>query len=393
MSFFLLGNQIIIMRYKEFIQGPTGLDVGRRDTTQFFGFHCSTLLENHGPSLDVFQEPVCDQPKAEDEQEKKKKSKAEHWKECVEYINSIPHLRAVEAKDLKYHCTICTNTNKPKGKINSLGENPTLGIVAHFIKEHLETGQHMSNVQRIVDEQNHEDFGQVACPGYNVSDPSSPGKLCHYRAEFLMWINHAPMEAKACHQYTLSRTDGDMFIRHKECSKSMPAEDGRLCCDLCAALGEPRAVQRQVVHFLRQFYSAHLLSRKLFTTPEETAEFIKSVDNSVFGIQHEYMWQKQKELPLPALQNYVRDSYQSYPDHLCTEPMKLFIGSVARPCLKVNVTSIDEGMARVSASFVNALANRELNDAWLFVQCLKLISKKFACLKWIHRCAWHGSQK
>ena len=234
-------------------------------------------------------ECIQDQHGAQDDQDgvKIKKSKQQHWQECVEYINKVPHLKAIEGRTLMYHCSLCTNKWKPEGKTNSIGANPTLKNTMYFINEHLITGQHQNELQRIAEEAGMVPIAdEVECPGYNVSNPKSPGRLHLYQKEFLLWANHSPMDQRASHTYWFNKTLGAYFVRNKECTKKMPDRPGVVCCKLCAKAGEPASVPRLVVTFLRQFYAAHLLVRRLFQSAEDVAEFEAEVDRSAFGIYH-----------------------------------------------------------------------------------------------------------
>ena len=56
----------------------------------------------------------------------RRKSKAEIRAQCVEYINSVAHLEAMDGQSLKYHCKICVSKKQKSGKINTLGLHCTL---------------------------------------------------------------------------------------------------------------------------------------------------------------------------------------------------------------------------------------------------------------------------
>ena len=109
-----------------------------------------------------------------------------------------------------------------------------------------------------------------------------------------------------------------------------------------------------------------LLQKKLFGTPDGLKEFLDEVQESVFGVFNKVMWGNIKQQSLFQLQSFVQETYQAFPPHLLTKQMSLFLGSVVTPCLRVNVSQVNENLAPVAAQFVQALANRRLSDPWLW---------------------------
>eukprot|EP00435_Cladocopium_sp_Y103_P020222 s835_g4.t3 len=303
---------------------------------------------------------------------KRKRSKAEVREECLAYIEAQPHIKAVDGAVLKYHCEICTSKKQPQGKVNVLGAQPTLNQVKTFISDHLTSQGHVKALAALMPEKEEseempqpvEGDEELKCPGYCVSDPKSTGTLHMYKDEFHIWATHTKLEGKAAHSYWQDASNHKWYVWHKNCSGLRPDLQS-MCCRLCESLGEPKAIQRLVVSFLRNFHSANLLSQRLYGTPEEQQEFIDQVEASAFGQFNCSSWEKLQSLPLHQLQAFVQGSYGTYPDHIMTSNMRYFIATVVRPCLKVNVTCLDAGLARVSAQFVHALANRRLNDAVL----------------------------
>lgn len=292
--------------------------------------------------------------------------------QCVEYIKSIPHLEAVDGFVLQYRCKICISRKQGEGKLNSLGQKPQLNQVRTFIGEHIESQCHVKALAQLEQEQlvtSRDDLQSpdLECEGYDVSDPNSPGTLHWYLKEFGLWATHTKLDTKACHFYKQNATTGAWIVMHKECSGRRP--QGSMCCQKCAKLGEPKGVQRLVVNFARNFYSAMLLSKRLFATPAEMKDFMQEMDASSFAVFHAYLWSRIQQQSLFELQTYVASTYQSFPPHLANDHMHLFLGAVVIPCLRVNVTQINEGLAPVAAQFVQALANRRLTDTWLRWLC------------------------
>ena len=192
---------------------------------------------------------------------------------------------------------------------------------------------------------------------------ATAGTLHFYAREFGLWATHSRLDCKACHTYQQNATSGDWYVRHKQCAETRPAN--RLCCQTCEVLGEPKNVQRLVVTFTRNFVAAQLLCRKLYFTPAEVDEYIQEIEATAFGRFNGVLWGKVKAMNLIQLQAFVVNTYQSFPEHLKTQHLKHFLQTVVNPCLKVNVTNIDEALAPLATKFVQALANRRLSDAWL----------------------------
>ena len=296
-----------------------------------------------------------------------KASRAKRREECLAFVKSVPHIEAIDGQVLKYRCTICFTKKQPEGKTNILGRDPTMTQTKTFIDEHLTSQSHMKALAKLnLTGQTEKDLDceeQPTCSGYNVSNHDSTGTLHYYAAEFGIWATHTKLSGKACHSYVQHATDGEWYIRHKDCSGHRPTD--AMCCKLCATLGEPRAVQRQVVSFTRNYCAAQLLSKKLYFSPNEVQAYIQEVDASAFGKFNVQIWSGLKDLNLVQLQAFVVNTYKGFPDHLKTPNLKHFLQTVVDPSVKVNVTGIDEGLAPLTAQFVQALANRRLNDAWL----------------------------
>eukprot|EP00435_Cladocopium_sp_Y103_P072988 s131_g42.t1 len=307
------------------------------------------VLEEDAAHVDGPDEGILPQ------QNKRRESKADVRKACLEYIKSVPYIEPVDGQVLKYHCAICTTTKNKEGKFNTFGPNPTLTTVKRFIGEHITSQGHLRALGAL---ESREDL-QVAdadadpedepCEGYCVSNPASTGTLHFYLREFGLWATHSKLDSKAAHTYQQNATTGDWFVRHKQCCETRPAD--RLCCKMCERLGEPKTVQRLVVQFTRNFVAAHLLSRKLYFPPDELEAYIKEIDDTAFGRFNTTMWEGLRELSLVHLQAFVVNTYQRFPDHLKTLHLSHFLQTVVYPCMRINVTRIDEGLAPVAAQF------------------------------------------
>ena len=112
-----------------------------------------------------------------------RQSKAEVRQACVDYLNSIDHIDALDTSaGLFYRCKIC-----PRGKQNKLGKC-TLNTVRRFVGDHLSSQTHIralaalgnpagareQDADVVAEDADPED---VPCEGYCVSNPASTGAL------------------------------------------------------------------------------------------------------------------------------------------------------------------------------------------------------------------------
>lgn len=327
-------------------------------TVQDVQDYLSQPHENH-PS-----EKGSDSEKLEEPVKKKAKSKRSleaEYEQCVEYINSVPHLSAVLGPILKYRCDLCVTKKQKAGRVNVLGARPKLESVEHFISEHINNFTHQSHLYRLRQEAEAQASTTTECPGYCVSDETFPGILKRYAYEFGLWASHSKLEGRASHSYTQNCNTGTWTVRHHKCTQTKP-DDGSKCCRLCAYLGGPKGCQKVVVLFCRAFFSAQLLCKRMFSSEEEVQEFLEQIARTAFGVNNAQSWNKLTELSLPELQQFVRLSLGTVPKHLQTDNMETFMHTVVNPSLKVRVTCIDPSLASLSAHFVQALANRRLSE-------------------------------
>ena len=172
-----------------------------------------------------------------------KQSRAEIRAACVEFINSIPHLEAVDGAVLQYRCNICQSKRMRDGKLNRLGDKPTLHGVKSFMTEHLNSQGHVRALARLTNvplpevatepaadlpEVAAPGFAELACDGYSVSNPASSGTLHWYSHEFGLWATHTKLDAKASHTYHQHPNHGGWVVKHKDWRAWVSREE--VCC-------------------------------------------------------------------------------------------------------------------------------------------------------------------
>lgn len=201
---------------------------------------CSKWMCDANVTLEMVQQVLTDlaeaPPRAEaaDAQKQEsegKQSRAEIRAACVEFINGIPHLEAVDGAVLQYRCNICQSKRMRDGKLNRLGDKPTLHGVKSFMTEHLNSQGHVRALARLTNvplpevatepaadlpEVAAPGFAELACDGYSVSNPASSGTLHWYSHEFGLWATHTKLDAKASHTYHQHPNHGGWVVKHKD---------------------------------------------------------------------------------------------------------------------------------------------------------------------------------
>ena len=192
---------------------------------------------------------------------------------------------------------------------------------------------------------------------------NSPGTLYLYKEEFHLYATHSPL-TRAQHKYTHDANTSEWNIRSSKCLQEVDFEEGvaRPCCSECASLGMPTSIQRQVVRFVAKYNAACLLSARLFGNAEDVKNLLEKVNQSYFGQNNSTFWKSITNLSCHALQNWVRKSFHMMPDDTCTDALHRFRATVVVPCMKVNVAAIPDGVAKLSAQFVNAIESKTLDE-------------------------------
>ena len=322
-------------------------------------FFYSSLVEPEPvPALHEPEEPEAakdDAPDDEDEED----PDAE-YKRVVEYVESkAPVIKLLPGFPLKYQCLVCKTQNQPTGKINKLGDPPTLKAARYFLQQHLETPTHIGNVRKF-ELSNNTQTVETHCPGYCVSSEQKFGVLAKYHAEFRLWVQYSKLDSKIVkHTYWCDRTTDTWYVRHFQCAKRM--QQGP-CCDQCLSAASTRGVVKLVIRFLSKYYAATLLQQRLFCTDDDLAATVAEISQSPFGQYHVTLWDRIRNFKVEELQDFVRSAF-NFGTSVAgdTEPMKLFLAKVVEPCLKINVNTADETLTRLSAQFVPALTSKRLN--------------------------------
>lgn len=305
------------------------------------------------------------------------RSQREAIERYFESMRPTVSLMRIDEENLKvfFRCHICVSRKNPDGKVNC-GGRPTLNSVKHFVQKHFESMSHMAMETRRNGQAQQPDPGaQPAanpgtslvqddkCHGYRLCDDSG-GTLQHYRVEFGIWASHAQLEGRTQHRYSLDASTGVWKIYHGECTGKVETGSGNSICQLCEFVGGPRGVVRLVVKFVAKYFLAILLSKRLFQSCDDIKEFLKEVEGSVFGINNFKFWRSLRDMNLLTMQNFVKDSFVHMNAAQTSPNLKRFISEVVRPSAKVNVASIEDGMASLTAHFVTALSSQRLNAPW-----------------------------
>ena len=301
---------------------------------------------------------------------------------CQEFMRTFdPDIDLVIAGDgtLYGKCLLCTTKRMPGGKMFKLGNGSLKGL-QYFLDQHCMGDKHRAAVHQRQQRNTSGPDGSdpadgdesaaaaplLQCPAYNVGNPESPGTLKLFKEEFNLWANYTKMEGKCSHQYWQFGNEGAWHIRHLSCAGQFspsPDRPGATMCSHCADIGSPKNLQRRVMRFIEKFYLALYLNKKLFGTPGDVQEFLERVKKSNYGLHHEESWKKKISMQLLEIQTDVRRSFCSYKEEEISETQQLFINSVVRPCLKVNVCSVNDNLAGLASQYVTALQNRRLSES------------------------------
>lgn len=341
-------------------------------------------------------ESVADEPVAEEsardevasqEQRQDEVQNVAKYQDIEKYFESLQptiKLMSIDEAQGKVHflCTVCVSRRYPEGKVNIAGK-PVLRGVKHFVERHLEAVSHQMNEARQREQahaqqqaQQSDPGGQLpahpgasmvednTCHGYQLRDECT-GTLRHYREEFSIWASHVQLEGRVQHRYSLDASSGVWTIYHGSCSGQAETRSPIRMCRSCEALGAPRGLARMVVRFVAKYHLAILLSRRLFGTPDDVAEYLEKVKHSTFGVNNSKYWKSLQEMDLVVMQTYVKSSFVHYNASHISPNLRVFITEVVMPSVKVNVTSMSDGLAGLTAHFVTLLSTQRLNASWI----------------------------
>ena len=202
------------------------------------------------------------------------------------------------------------------------------------------------------------------CQGINVSDPSSGDVLYPLRESFHLWATMANFAENAKHRYSYDASDGSWTIISGDCMGVAVATrgniQGRKVCPQCLLLGKPKQVVRTVCRFMMKYYMAQLLSCQLFHGQAALAELEEQIRAGAFYKKYAVRMSSLMKLPALQKQQYVRASWLK--DHTGTKAVKDFVAIVVKPCLQVNVNSIPDQLAEISARFTCILAGGRASE-------------------------------
>ena len=332
---------------------------------------CDQIISEFGITSEAVQalftgEPISTEIPAEAHPpEEAEDEDLNEYQKALRFLESVGYpIEAVERdRKLFFRCKVCKTPNAPEGKVYTVGK-PTLQNAKFHCNRHIGGPRHLTR-----EAEQKEAASQAAdpvslpCQGYRVCRENPHGSLRWYATEFRLYVTHASLASvQGSHEYTATLNTGTWIVRHQECLgniqviKGHPAE----CCKKCQSLGEPRSVQRRVLRFADKYFSAELLSKRLFCREEELEDFIADVSSTQYGTCG--TWNQLQDLNNAQLQQFVRKCWK-YDVHITNDNSKHFLNSVVEPCLKVNVSSCDSKMASLFTRYADALSGNRLTDA------------------------------
>lgn len=309
-------------------------------------------------------------PKAETPPRKQRKQIRDAEDGAGEYEKFLDYVKQFQGIVLVhggYKCTLCVTKTQPTGKMNRIPPNAkTFKSLRFFVDSHIESPTHCSNLAKL---KAPEAVCDTKCPGLSVSD-CKECSLHFYLAEFKLWCTYTNLMSKLTkHSYWRDLNEDKWFVRSNVCKKMFSKEaSSASCCSECLALGNPRRLQRQVVRFVAKFYTAHLLSKRLFFTEQEVADFVEDLSAGAFARNNKQLWTSFLQAPNHELQVFVRRSWHSVPGEpgQRSEILNMFLSSVVHPCLKVHTSAVSSNLAALSTRFLDALAANSGSATWLW---------------------------
>lgn len=300
------------------------------------------------------------------------------YEKCVQYVKKFSDMVDLIEDDgrLKYRCKVCITRHQSEGKVNKLGSKPVLKTVRYYLQQHLSSATHVANLKELEELQE----GQkrmnstgpsitTKCPGYCVSDPSSPGILMEYIEEFKLYLNHSRLlNHQTKHKYWCDMTTDQWFVRHVACPVEFEIplegfqEDTPTICPKCCSLGLPRGIVRGTIRFATKYHAAILLRNRLFGSEEDLQDSLAAVKASTFGVRQCKLWQDIVALSNIELQKYVRQCWTHIPVEEQSTSLQTFLMSVVEPCLKVHGSAVHSNVAALSDQFLNAMTSNNQSD-------------------------------
>ena len=274
-------------------------------------------------------------------------------------------------KKLPFRCKLCTSRAFPEGKVGDL-IRMRADSVKYFLNSHFGSQLHQQNLQRSHDPLA-EDTGSGTlidreCGGLEVNNELHSGALGKiWQKEFDVWMNQANLEQFGKHKYwqTKTRHGSGWVIRASQCKKTVKADpelESPICRE-CLKLGTQTGVTKQVVRFSTKYYSAILLSARLFGGTQGVNEAEKEIRSG--GLQQTDPEKVDELLTLSNdfLQQTVRGAWQHLPDGSQTDAYRQFFKSVVEPVLRYPVGKVPSCFADVIARAGAYLATGTATEA------------------------------
>ena len=352
---------------------------------------CTVLLSSHGVTSAKLEEHISGETQAAQAREEKSNGEEglpdtgqktdgddgeelSEYEKCVQYVTKFSDMIDLIEDDgkLKYKCKICITRNQSEGKVNKLGSKPVLKTVKYYLQQHFNCATHVAKLKELEERQKDTNTGPTVtktCPGYCVSDPSSPGHLSTYIEEFKLYLNHSCLTNRATkHKYWCDMTSDQWFVRHSMCPSEFEIpvedvqEDAPTICPKCTSLGDSRALVRGCIRFATKYHAAILLRNRLFGSEEDLKESLAAVEASTFFLRQKKCWEDIVALPNIELQKFVRQCWTHVVAEEQTKSTHTFLMSVVEPCLKVHGSAVHSNVAALSDQFLNAMTSNNQSD-------------------------------
>ena len=248
-------------------------------------------IEAHGQGID-FKEPQILQPQGrdavekEDEAEASSKEAEEVFPSYIQYVESFGKTFTLLppksfGKTLPVRCNLCRTKGWPKGKVMDLTRSKQ-SIAKHFLKQHMKSARHQRMVRELAaQEAGPPPMRTVSCCALNLDDNEKANCLAKFKDEFLLWAGMANLQELGSHSYWLDKSTGTWFVRARDCAKHVEVKasmaEEPTVCEKCLALGHSHSVVRSAQRFALKYYSAELLSSRLFSGQNGNGQTMKGV--------------------------------------------------------------------------------------------------------------------
>lgn len=277
-------------------------------------------------------------------------------------------------KRFPYQCTVCVSKKHPHGRVGELSR-ACHKDVKHFLKQHLTSPTHLRNVEK----QNkmmacEED--KVECKGLCVSDISCAGRLSEFRVEFDQWARHSNLKEFAKHTYWFDANENSWFVRSCHCETMLPQPglNERPVCKQCKDLNKPHSIIRAVERHAIKFFSAELLTARLFHGEAAVMDLTKFIEGSALYFRRKNAVTRLMQCSNGRLQQLVRESFTS--DGKPSEVQQRFMATVVDPALAVAIGSVPERLQDVTSRIAAVIAGGQGDEAELSNMKLALASLK-----------------